>query len=130
MTMGESRQELLAWLNDLLQLNYNKVEQVGTGAALCQIFDSIYGGFCFVSSFLNVSFLTFCYWGLGDVQLSKVKFSTPHEYEYVNNFKVLQKTFTDHQVDRVCFLPLYRSVFLKSVIVHPRRPSHQVQVPG
>ena len=40
---GESRQELLAWLNDLLQLNYAKIEQVGTGAALCQIFDSIYG---------------------------------------------------------------------------------------
>ena len=43
MSAGESRQELLAWLNDLLQLNYTKIEQVGTGAALCQIFDSIYG---------------------------------------------------------------------------------------
>lgn len=30
-TMGESRTELLAWLNDLLQLNYTKVEQAGTG---------------------------------------------------------------------------------------------------
>lgn len=29
--IGESRQELLAWLNDLLQLNYTKVEQMGTG---------------------------------------------------------------------------------------------------
>ncbi len=29
--MGESRTELLAWLNDLLQLNYTKVEQAGTG---------------------------------------------------------------------------------------------------
>lgn len=52
--MGESRQELLAWLNDvrsslqmqltcqLLQLNLTKVEQCGQGAAICQIFDSIY----------------------------------------------------------------------------------------
>lgn len=29
--MGESRTELLAWVNDLLQLNYTKVEQTGTG---------------------------------------------------------------------------------------------------
>ncbi|KAI3651469.1 hypothetical protein MP228_003680 [Amoeboaphelidium protococcarum] len=77
--MGESRQELLAWLNDLLQLNYTKIEQIGTGAALAQIFDSIFG----------------------DVQMSKLKFNALHEYEYVNNFKVLQKTFLDHKIEKV-----------------------------
>jgi hypothetical protein len=41
--MGESRSELLAWLNELLQINYTKVEQCGTGAAYCQVLDSIYG---------------------------------------------------------------------------------------
>ena len=41
--MGESRTELLAWLNDLLQVNYTKIEQCGTGGAYCQIMDSIYG---------------------------------------------------------------------------------------
>ena len=40
---GESRGELIAWMNDLLQLGLTKVEQAGTGAPLCQIFDSIYG---------------------------------------------------------------------------------------
>jgi hypothetical protein len=40
--MGESRSELLAWLNELLQINYTKVEQCGTGAAYCQILDSVY----------------------------------------------------------------------------------------
>lgn len=40
--MSESRSELLAWLNELLQINYTKVEQCGTGAAYCQILDSIY----------------------------------------------------------------------------------------
>jgi RP/EB family microtubule-associated protein len=29
--MGESRTELLAWLNDLLQTRYTKIEQAGTG---------------------------------------------------------------------------------------------------
>ena len=40
--MSESRSELLAWLNELLQINYTKVEQCGTGAAYCQILDSVY----------------------------------------------------------------------------------------
>ena len=29
--MGESRTELLAWINDLCHLNYTKIEQAGTG---------------------------------------------------------------------------------------------------
>lgn len=39
----ESRNDLLNWLNELLQLNIAKIEQCGTGAALCQVMDSIYG---------------------------------------------------------------------------------------
>ncbi|KAI9822038.1 MAG: hypothetical protein M1832_003210 [Thelocarpon impressellum] len=76
--MGESRQELLAWLNNLLQLNITKVEQCGTGAAICQVFDSIYL----------------------DVPMSRVKFNVNTEYAYLQNFKILQNTFTKHQIDR------------------------------
>ncbi|GAP88923.1 putative RP EB family microtubule-associated protein [Rosellinia necatrix] len=76
--MGESRQELVAWLNSLLQLNMTKVEQCGTGAALCQVFDSI--------------FL--------DVPMSRVKFNVNGEWAYVQNFKILQNTFTKHNVDK------------------------------
>jgi len=76
--MGESRTELLQWLNDLLQLNYTKIEQCGTGAAYCQIFDSIYG----------------------DIPLSRVKFTAKHEYEFLANFKVLQNVFKQHKVDK------------------------------
>ena len=46
--MGESRTELIAWLNDLLQVNYTKVEQCGTGGAYCQIMDSVFGQSFFV----------------------------------------------------------------------------------
>ena len=59
--MGESRTELLAWLNDLLQLNYTKIEQCGTGAAYCQIIDSIYGKmkfFCALRGFIVYVTLT------------------------------------------------------------------------
>ncbi|KAI1430975.1 calponin homology domain-containing protein [Xylaria sp. CBS 124048] len=76
--MGESRQELVAWLNSLLQLNITKIEQCGTGAALCQVFDSI--------------FL--------DVPMSRVKFNVNGEYAYVQNFKVLQSTFTRHHIEK------------------------------
>ncbi|KAK7937272.1 RP/EB family microtubule-associated protein [Apiospora aurea] len=76
---NESRQELLAWLNSLLQLNMTKVEQCGTGAALCQVFDSI--------------FL--------DIPMSRVKFNVNAEYAYLQNFKVLQNCFAKHQVDKI-----------------------------
>lgn len=54
--MGESRTELIQWINQLLELNYTKVEQCGTGAAYCQILDTIYH----------------------DVTMSKVKFNAKY----------------------------------------------------
>ncbi|KAF4991957.1 hypothetical protein FGRMN_7511 [Fusarium graminum] len=72
--MGES---------SLLQLNITKVEQCGTGAALCQVFDSIYM----------------------DVPMAKVKFNVNSEYLYIQNFKVLQNTFTKHQIDKPIPVP-------------------------
>jgi len=77
--MSESRTELIAWLNDLLKLNYTKVEQCGTGAAHCQIIDSIYPG---------------------TVHLSKVKFNANQEFEYIQNFKVLQAAFQKNSIDK------------------------------
>ncbi|MBW0476485.1 hypothetical protein O181_016200 [Austropuccinia psidii MF-1] len=73
-----SRAELLAWVNDLLQLNYTKIEQCGSGAAYAQIIDSIYQ----------------------DVPLSRIKMNANQEYEYLNNFKVLQSVFKKHQIDK------------------------------
>lgn len=144
--MGESRTELLQWLNDLLQLNYTKVEQCGTGAAYCQILDSIYGkhphqyifsptlplslplkgaptpaanshsyspyvllqlqtihrcAFLYFDALFNLSepFPL-----VGDVPLSRVKFTAKHEYEFLANFKVLQNVFKQHKVDKVRIL--------------------------
>ncbi|KAH8108536.1 EB1 domain-containing protein [Phellopilus nigrolimitatus] len=76
--MGESRTELLAWLNDLLQLNYTKVEQCGTGGAYCQIIDSIYG----------------------DVPMTRVKMNAKHEYEFLANYKVMQNVFKTKKIDK------------------------------
>ncbi|CAN6644973.1 protein Bim1p [Trichomonascus vanleenenianus] len=76
--MAESRQELVNWVNELLLLNVSKVEQCGNGAIFCQIYDSI--------------FL--------DVPMHKVKFDANTEYDYFNNFKVLQLVFNRHKIDR------------------------------
>lgn len=67
-----SRGELLNWVNTLLRLNYVKIEQMGTGAAYCQLLDMVYPG---------------------KVSLSKVNWKAKFEYEYLNNFKVLQQSF-------------------------------------
>jgi len=87
--MGESRTELLAWLNDLLQINYTKVEQCGTGAAYCQILDSVY-----------------C-----DLPMTRVKFNAKHEYEFIANLKVLQNVFKAKKIDKP--IPIERLVKCK-----------------
>lgn len=79
MVVGESRTELLQWLNATLQLDYSKVEQCGTGAAYCQIMDSIYGG----------------------VPMMKVKFgSNLSDYDARNNMKILQAAFNKHNISK------------------------------
>lgn len=75
-----ARGELLAWLNDLLAPTViTKLEQCGTGSVYCQIIDSIYG----------------------DLPMSRVKFNARMEYEYLDNFKILQKAFTRHKIEKV-----------------------------
>ncbi|KAG6831443.1 hypothetical protein H0H87_005115 [Tephrocybe sp. NHM501043] len=76
--MAASRTDLLAWLNDLLQINYTKVEQCGTGGAYCQVLDSIYG----------------------DVPMKRVKMNAKHEYEFIANFKVMQNIFKAKKIDK------------------------------
>lgn len=76
--MGESRTELIQWINELLSLSYTKVEQLGSGAAYAQIIDSLYH----------------------NVPLSKIKFDAKHDYEYINNFKVLQEAFKRNRIDK------------------------------
>jgi len=76
---GESRGELLAWLNDLLApQQITKLEQCGSGSVYCQVIDSIFG----------------------DLPMSRVKFNARHEYEYLENFKILQKAFQRHRIDK------------------------------
>jgi len=87
--MSESRSELLAWLNELLQINYTKVEQCGTGAAYCQILDSVYL----------------------DIPMTRVKMNAKHEYEFIANFKVMQNVFKAKRIEKP--IPIERLVKCK-----------------
>lgn len=71
--------ELLRWVNDFFQLNYTKVEQACTGALHCQILDAIFPG---------------------KVALHKVNFNATQEYQYVNNYKVLQSVFNKQKITK------------------------------
>ncbi|KAL6037129.1 hypothetical protein STEG23_007434 [Scotinomys teguina] len=64
-----SRYDMLAWINESLQLNLTKIEQLCSGAAYCQFMDMLF---------------------LGSIALKKVKFQAKLEHEYIQNFKMLQ----------------------------------------
>ncbi|XP_048464082.1 microtubule-associated protein RP/EB family member 1 isoform X1 [Rhincodon typus] len=75
-----SRHEMLAWINDSLQLAYSKIEQLCSGTAYCQFMDMLFPG---------------C------VGLKKVKFQAKLEHEYIHNFKLLQAAFKRMGVDKI-----------------------------
>ncbi|XP_070591051.1 microtubule-associated protein RP/EB family member 3 isoform X1 [Erythrolamprus reginae] len=82
-----SRHDMLAWVNDSLQLSYTKIEQLCSGAAYCQFMDMLFPG---------------C------IHLRKVKFQAKLEHEYIHNFKVLQAAFKKMGVDKI--IPVERLV--------------------
>lgn len=76
-----SRGDLVAWVNRLLQSNMEKVEELGSGAAYCLVFDMLF----------NPS----------HIQLRRVKFNTESEVDFINNFKLLQGGFNKLKVDKI-----------------------------
>ncbi|XP_054474311.1 microtubule-associated protein RP/EB family member 3-like isoform X2 [Anoplopoma fimbria] len=75
-----SRHDMLAWVNDSLQLTHTKIEQLCSGSAYCQFMDMLFPG---------------C------ILMKKVKFNAKLEHEYINNFKVLQASFKRMNVDKI-----------------------------
>jgi len=67
-----SRHEMLNWVNDCLQSNYKKIEELCSGAAYSNFMDMLFPG---------------------SIILKKVKFRTNLEHEYIQNFKLLQAAF-------------------------------------
>eukprot|EP01137_Pigoraptor_chileana_P032282 Opistho-2@21420 len=74
-----SRHDLLSWVNNTLQLNYQKVEQLASAAAYCQLCDVLWPGVA---------------------PLKRVKFDAKLEHEYIANFKVLQDILAKKGIDK------------------------------
>jgi len=74
-----SRHEMLAWVNGSLQSQMAKIEELGSGAAYCQLMDMLFPGV---------------------IQLKRVKFNSKLEHENINNFKLLQASFKKMNVDQ------------------------------
>ncbi|KAL9980959.1 hypothetical protein ACROYT_G009604 [Oculina patagonica] len=70
---------MLQWVNDSLQLKYTKIEQLCSGAAYCQFMDMLF---------------------MDCVNMGKVKFASNQEFEYISNWKILQKAFKAAGVDK------------------------------
>ncbi|CAF0754006.1 unnamed protein product [Didymodactylos carnosus] len=75
-----SRHDILQWINNALDANYVKVEDLCTGAAYCQFMEMMFPG---------------------SMQLKKVKFNAKLEHENIQNFKVLQNSFRAVRIDKI-----------------------------
>lgn len=75
-----SRHDMLSWVNDCLCAQFNKIEELCTGAAYCQYMDMLFPG---------------------SVPMKRVKFRTNLEHEYIQNFKILQAAFKKMSVDKI-----------------------------
>ncbi|ELU18870.1 hypothetical protein CAPTEDRAFT_180168 [Capitella teleta] len=89
-TDNMSRHDMVAWINDMLQANFSKIEELASGAAYCQFMDMLFPG---------------C------LPLKKVKFNTKLEHEFIQNFKLVQNSFKKLAVDKV--IPVERLVKAK-----------------
>merc|ERR1711981_7677 len=63
-----SRKDFIDWINNSLDLNIKKIEELASGQVYCQFMDMLFPG---------------C------LPLKRVKFGTTLEHEYISNYKVL-----------------------------------------
>lgn len=82
-----SRHEIVSWVNESLEANYTKVEELCTGAVYCQFMDLLFPG---------------------SIILKRIKMSSKLEHESIANFKALQICFKKAGVDKI--IPVERLV--------------------
>lgn len=74
-----SKSDLLQFINSMLGLNLQKIEQTANGSIACQLLDAIRPGM---------------------LLLSKVDFNATSEYEMIGNYKILQAAFNKAGIDK------------------------------
>jgi len=80
-TENLSRKDMLDWINNSLQLSppLKKIEELATGAIYCQFMDFLFPG---------------------SIPIKRVKFKTTMEHEFIQNYKILQSSFTKLSVEK------------------------------
>ncbi|XP_053683404.1 microtubule-associated protein RP/EB family member 1-like [Sabethes cyaneus] len=78
-TENLSRKDMLAWVNETLQSDFRKVEELCTGAAYCQLMDLLFPG---------------C------VPLKRVKYCTNIDLDFIHNLKIFQNALVAMKVDK------------------------------
>ncbi|VDL74536.1 unnamed protein product [Nippostrongylus brasiliensis] len=79
-TENLSRHEMLMWVNDCLQSNFSKIEQLHTGAGYAQFTDFLFPG---------------------SIPLKKVKWNSHLELDWLGNWKIVQTSWKSLGVEKV-----------------------------
>jgi len=74
-----SKNEILTFFNNLLNLNLTKIEQTASGAMACQLTEYIFPG---------------------SVAMSRVNWAAQSPHEYIGNYKLLQNAFTKNKIQK------------------------------
>ena len=74
---------LIDWVNNFLEINIDKVEQMANGAIYCNLWDALHPG---------------------SIPMSRVDLTVKHEYDYTKNWKLLQNGF---QKAGICYKYIY-----------------------
>uniref|UniRef100_A0A0M3ICJ8 Calponin-homology (CH) domain-containing protein n=1 Tax=Ascaris lumbricoides TaxID=6252 RepID=A0A0M3ICJ8_ASCLU len=77
-----SRHDLLAFVNNCLQANFTRIEEMSTGAAYCQLTDFLFRGM---------------------IQLRKVKWNSRNEVDWISNWRLLQTAWKEIGVEKANF---------------------------
>eukprot|EP00587_Corethron_hystrix_P006353 CAMPEP_0113323886 /NCGR_PEP_ID=MMETSP0010_2-20120614/16646_1 /TAXON_ID=216773 ORGANISM="Corethron hystrix, Strain 308" /NCGR_SAMPLE_ID=MMETSP0010_2 /ASSEMBLY_ACC=CAM_ASM_000155 /LENGTH=351 /DNA_ID=CAMNT_0000183019 /DNA_START=249 /DNA_END=1304 /DNA_ORIENTATION=- /assembly_acc=CAM_ASM_000155 len=73
------RREILAYFNNLLELDLGKIEETASGAVACQIMDYMFPG---------------------SIPMRRVNWEAKASHEYVKNYKLLQAAFTKNHIQK------------------------------
>jgi len=83
----KGKRELLSWISTFLEMDIPKVEVLASGAHYCQLLDALYPG---------------------SVNMTKVKFGAYQQVTFVHNWKLVQKAFEKHSIQKV--IPVQRLI--------------------
>jgi len=78
---------LIDWVNNFLEINVEKVEQMANGAIYCNLWDAIHPG---------------------TIPMSRVDFTVQYEYDFTKNWKLMQNGFQKAGIDKM--IPVQRLI--------------------